>query len=101
MAQHESGGLTSQHDIEIFRAWKKTFPGYTWPRAEVDNYAGLTLFDDSAGVEISLHFPHALCGYGGVGPHATITILQEAGYGDFETLSPKIFNNTKVTLTRQ
>jgi hypothetical protein len=101
MTQHESGGLSSAHDIEIFRAWKKALPGYTWSRAEVDRNDGLTLFDDSFGTVCSLHFPNANCGYGGEGPHATVTILQEAAFGDFDTLSPIVFNNMKTSFTNK
>lgn len=101
MAQHKSGGLTSQHDIELFRAWKKTFPHYKWLRAEVDR-DGLTLIDttSSTGVE-SLHFPNAICGFNGTGPQATVTILQEADFGDPETLSREVFGNQKVVFTRE
>lgn len=101
MTQHESGGLSSQHDIEIFRAWKKALPGYTWVRAEVDRYNGLTLFDTSSNSVCSLRFPNAICGYGGEGPHATVTILQEAGFGDFDTLSSIVFSDMKASFTNK
>lgn len=101
MTQHESGGLSSAHDVEIFRAWKKTLPGYAWSRAEVDRTDGLTLFDYEYGLTTSLHLPQAICGFNGEGPQATVTILQEAGFGDFEELSPIVFNNTKASFTKK
>lgn len=101
MAQHKSGGLTSQHDIEIFRAWKRTFPSYAWSRAEV-NRDGLTLIDVSPAIgRETLHFPNAICGFNGTGPQATVTILHEAGFGDVETLSREVFANKEAVFTRE
>lgn len=103
MAHHESGGLSSLHDVEIFRAWNKSFPEYVWTRAEVDSRYGLTLFVDLRRDEqLSLHFPHAICGFlGGIGPGATVTILQEAGFGDTDTLEALIYRNAAASLTKE
>lgn len=100
MNHHESGGLSADHDVEIFRAWKRAFPAYAWEKAEVDRHGGLTLFDHSYGMVTSLHFQHASCGFEGTGAHATVTILQEAGFGDVETLSRTIFTEEKAKLTK-
>lgn len=99
VACHESGGLSSAHDIDIFRAWKKS-SGLSWNRAEVERYGGLTLFDDHDGYTDSLHFPHALSGYRGEGPLATVTILTEAGFGSSEELSAEVFCKTRVKLNK-
>ena len=96
--KHESGGLCSEHDIEIFRAWKKALPGYVWNKAVVTYEHGLTLIDEDQ--DAQLHLPNALCGYGGTGPNATVTILYEAGFGDKGTLENLVFNQNPVILSR-
>ena len=98
---YEAGDLTSDHGVEIFRAWKKSLPGYDWTRAVVDRYDGLTLFTDDE-FSASLHFVNALCGYGGSGPHATAEILHEAGFGELGELLGTVSSgaNTKLSFTK-
>ena len=95
---YEANGLTSDHDVEIFRAWKRTLPGYVWTRAVVNRFDGLTLYtgDDQA---IALHFAHALCGYEGSGPHATAVILDEAGFGEMWEIRSRVNNSSMPTQT--
>ena len=100
VAEHKSGGVCSAHDIEIFRAWKKAVPGYDWNRAAVDRHEGLTLFDDRDTYTVSLHFPNANCGYGGEGPHATITILEEAGFTPIDEIRTAVFTKMSAEFTR-
>ena len=88
---HEAGGLTSEHDIEIFRAWKLTFPRYTWNRASVDRFDGLRLFQAHIGACSILHFSNANCGDRSEGSRATVTILQEVGFGSREELEAKLW----------
>ena len=97
---HEAGGVCSALDINIFRAWQRTLPGHKWTRAEVDRYDGLTLYDDSGAYCVGLHFAHSLCGYGGEGPHATVTILHEAGFGSRKMLEDLVFNRQSAQLRR-
>ncbi|MGH7218254.1 MAG: hypothetical protein ACREGE_02330 [Candidatus Microsaccharimonas sp.] len=97
---YEAGGLSSDHDLEIFRAWQKAMPGYEWVYAKLDRYEGLTLFDTSHGMTIGLHFAHALCGYGGTGPHTTVQILVGAGFGHQERLEAQVFSEQQLTLTK-
>ncbi len=97
---YEAGGLSSDHDVEIFRAWKKSMPGYVWSYAKIDRYKGLTLFDSSHGMTIGLHFAHALCGYGGTGPHSTVQILIEAGFGHREHLEAQVYEQEHITITK-
>lgn len=94
---HEAGGLVADMDIEIFRVWKKTVPGYDWLHAEVDHYEGLTLYcEGTSGIKSGLHFSHALCGYGGTGPQATVSILLESGFGSRQDLEAEVFNYRKI-----
>jgi len=101
--RHEAGGLTSQHDVEIFRAWKKALPSYTWNRARVDQYEGLTLsYDQDDDMTVELHFTNANCGYKGTSCLATQTILIEAGFGvgDPDAVWVDIYTNTHIEFTR-
>ncbi len=101
--RHEAGGLSSEHDIELFRAWKKAMSGYTWNRAVVDQYKGLTLYyDQDEDTTVELHFTNTSCGYKGTSCLATRTILAEAGFGagDPDGLWVDIYTNTHFEFTR-
>ena len=94
---HEAGGLSSAHDVEIFRAWKRALPAYDWSYAEVDHDRGLTLFSNNYGEATRLHFAHAICGFDGTGPKATVEILVEAGFGPLEHVEVAVFNQQEAT----
>ena len=93
---YEANGLTSDHDVEIFRAWKRALPGYVWTRAVVERHGGLTLYTDDEQA-VSLHFAHALCGYTGSGPHATAIILDEAGFGQMWEIRSRVTDPSMST----
>ncbi|HMS93319.1 MAG TPA: hypothetical protein PKD28_02910 [Candidatus Saccharibacteria bacterium] len=93
---HEANDRYSAHSVELYHQWMQEHPNHTWTRAEVDRFSGLTLLSDEGG----LHFAHALCGYSGQGPHATVEILVEAGFGPREHLEAAVFNQMTAGFTK-
>lgn|GEM_PF-5351319 len=101
--RHEAGGLTSVRDYQLFLDWQKKQPGYTWNRAWVNRYEGLTLYyDQDESTTIELHFAHANCGYRGQGPDATCDILLAAGFGltNPEVLTESVYTHEDYRFTR-
>lgn len=98
---HKSGGLAPDHDLEIFRAWQKALPHYDWTKATLDSKRGLTLIAPGLyGDETRLHLAHATCGYRGSGPHASVWILSEAGFGSHEEIYDAVVSNSYLEVSR-
>lgn len=101
--RYEAGGLTSNHDFQIFLAWRTALPGYTWNRASVSRNDGLVLYyDQDEHTTIELHFANAICGLRCQGAYATRDILLEARFGvaDPEELASTLYAYDNCHFTR-
>lgn len=97
---YEFPSVCSELDIEMFRAWR-TVHNTTWTRAVVDRSNGLTLLSEEPnGHGTALHFSCALCGFRGEGPIATVTILEQAGFGPASYLEMQVYNQRHVTFVK-
>lgn len=97
---YEIPSVCSELDIEMFRAWRKTL-STTWAKAVVDRNTGLNLLsEERTGYVTALHFSNALCGFRGDGPQATVTILEQAGFGPVSYLEKQVYSQQHATFVK-